>query len=87
MAAHNLQGWKLSLWKLMLRNLRAKIEAQEREKSGLSPEIQSLIKRDEARAHELENEVAALRKEVKVLEKLLDMREKPGVASVSGGNC
>jgi len=86
MATHNLHEWKLSLWKLMLSNLREKIETLEKEKSGLSGDMEDLIKRDETRAHELENEVAALREEVEALEKLLDIRERHGVASTTGGN-
>ena len=60
----------------LLRNLREKIETLEKEKAGLLAEIESLKERSEAKARELENEVIVLRKEVKALEKLLNVKEK-----------
>jgi predicted RNase H-like nuclease (RuvC/YqgF family) len=60
----------------LLRNLRKKIEKLEKEKAGLLAEIDGLKEKGEAKAHELENEVTILRKEVKTLEKLLNAKEK-----------
>ena len=60
----------------LLGNLREKIETLEKEKAGLLAEIESLKEKGEAKAHELENEVTMLRKEVKTLEKLLNVKEK-----------
>jgi uncharacterized protein YlxW (UPF0749 family) len=60
----------------LLRNLRKKIETLEKEKAGLLAEIDGLKEKGEAKAHELENEVTILRKEVKTLEKLLNAKEK-----------
>jgi dephospho-CoA kinase len=60
----------------LLRNLRRKIEALEKEKAGLLVEIESLKEKGEANARELENEVGMLGKEVKALEKLLNVKEK-----------
>jgi len=60
----------------LLRSLRKKIETLEKEKAGLLAEIESLKEKGEAKAHELENEVTMLRKEVKTLEKLLNVKEK-----------
>jgi uncharacterized protein (UPF0335 family) len=56
--------------------LRKKIETLEKEKAGLLAEIDSLKEKGEAKAHGLENEVTMLRKEVKALEKLLNVKEK-----------
>jgi len=61
----------------LLRNLRKKIKTLEKEKAGLLAEIESLKEKAQARAHELENDVTMLRKEVKALEKLLNVKEKP----------
>ena len=60
----------------LLRNLREKIETLEKEKAGLLAEIESLKEKGEAKAHELENEVTTLRREVRALEKLLNVKEK-----------
>lgn len=60
----------------LLRNLRKKIETLEKEKAGLLAEIGSLKEKGEARARELESEVTVLRKEVKALETLLNVKEK-----------
>lgn len=60
----------------LLRNLRKKIESLEKEKADLLAEIERLKEKGEARARELENEVTTLRKEVKALEKFLNVREK-----------
>jgi len=60
----------------LLRNLRKKIETLEKEKAGLLAEIEGLKEKGEAKAHDLENEVTVLRKEVKALEKLLNIKEK-----------
>jgi len=60
----------------LLRNLREKIETLEKEKADLLAEIENLKEKGEAKARELENEVAMLRKEVKALEKLLAVKEK-----------
>ena len=60
----------------LLRNLRKKIETLEKEKAGLLVEIEGLKEKGEAKAGELENEVTVLRKEVKALEKLLNVKEK-----------
>jgi len=58
----------------LLRNLRKKIETLEKEKAGLLAEIEGLKEKGEARARELEGEVTVLRKEVKALEKLLNVK-------------
>ncbi|PIX24585.1 MAG: hypothetical protein COZ69_05765 [Deltaproteobacteria bacterium CG_4_8_14_3_um_filter_45_9] len=60
----------------LVRNLREKIEKLEKEKLGLLAEIDSLKEKAETSAHKLENEVAMLRKEVKTLERLLNVKEK-----------
>lgn len=60
----------------LLRNLREKIETLEKEKTCLLTEIEGLKEKGEAKAHELENEVTTLRKEVKALETLLNVKEK-----------
>jgi uncharacterized protein (UPF0335 family) len=60
----------------LLRNFSEKIEKLEKEKAGLLAEIESLKGKGEAKAQELENEVTTLRKEVKALEKLLNIKEK-----------
>jgi uncharacterized protein (UPF0335 family) len=60
----------------LLRNFSEKIERLEKEKAGLLAEIESLKGKGEAKAQELENEVTMLRKEVKALEKLLNIKEK-----------
>ena len=52
-----------------------KIEKLEKEKAGLLAEIESLRDKGEAKACELENEVTMLRKEVKALENLLDVKD------------
>ena len=59
-----------------LRSLRKKIETLEKEKTGLLTEIESLKEKGEAKAIELESEVTALKREVKTLEKLLNVKEK-----------
>ncbi len=61
----------------LLRNLREKIETLEKEKEGLLAEIESLKQKGKAKARELENEVTMLKKEVKALETLLNVKEKP----------
>ena len=61
----------------LLRNLREKIETLEKEKAGLLTEIKNLKEKGEAKARDLENEVTKLRKEVKALEELLNVKEKP----------
>jgi len=60
----------------LLKNLRKKIETLEKEKVALLAEIEGLKERGEAKARELENEVVVLRKEVKALETLLNVKEK-----------
>jgi len=60
----------------LLRDLRKKIEALEREKADLLAEIEGLKKVAQDRASKLEMEVTTLRKEVKALEKLLNVKEK-----------
>ena len=60
----------------LLRDLRKKIETLETEIAGLLAEIGSLKEKGEAKARELENEVTVLRKEVKALEIVLDVKEK-----------
>jgi len=60
----------------LLKNLRKKIETLEKEKAALLAEIEGLKERGEAKARELENEVVVLRKEVKALETLLNVKEK-----------
>jgi len=76
--AQNLQALRNTERKFMelLRNLREKIEKLEKEKAGLLAEIESLKEKGETKALELENEVTTLRKEVKALEKLLNITEK-----------
>jgi predicted nucleic acid-binding Zn-ribbon protein len=59
----------------LLRNLGEKIEKLEKEKAGLLAEIERLKGKGEAKAQELENEVTTLRKEVKALENLLNIKE------------
>ena len=58
------------------KNLRKKIETLQKEKAGLLAEIESLKEKGEAKAHELENEVTMLRKEVKALETLFNTKGK-----------
>lgn len=60
----------------LARNLRGKIEKLEKEKAGLLAEIENLNEKGEAKARELENEVTMLKKEVKALERLLNVKEK-----------
>jgi len=60
----------------LLRDLRKKIETLEREKADLLAEIEGLKKVAQDRASKLEMEVTTLRKEVKALEKLLNVKEK-----------
>ena len=72
---HALEDTEREFMKL-LRNLRKKIEKLEKEKAGLLAEIKSLKEKGETKARELENEVTMLRKEVKALETLLDVKEK-----------
>jgi len=60
----------------LLRDLRKKIETLEREKADLLVEIEGLKKMAQDRASKLEMEVTTLRKEVKALEKLLNVKEK-----------
>jgi len=60
----------------LLRDLREKIEKLEKEKVDLLAEIESLKEKGEAKARELENEVTTLRREVRALEKLLNVKEK-----------
>jgi len=78
MIAHNLHALKNTEKKFMelLRNLRKKIEKLEKEKAGLLAEIESLKEKGEAKASELENDVTTLRREVRALEKLLNVKEK-----------
>ncbi len=71
-ALKNIEGKFMEL----LRGLREKIERLEKEKAGLLAEIESLKEKGEAKAQGLESEVTTLRKEVKALEKLLDITEK-----------
>ncbi len=61
----------------LLRNLRKKIETLEKEKADLLAEIESLKEKAREKARELESEVTTLRKEVKALEKLLNVKERP----------
>ncbi len=58
-----------------LTNLRKRIETLQKEKVGLLVEIEGLKEKGEAKAHELENEVTILRREVKGLEKLLNVKD------------
>jgi predicted nuclease with TOPRIM domain len=58
------------------KNLRKKIKALQKEKAGLLAEIENLKEKGEAKAHELENEVTILRKEVKALETLFNTKAK-----------
>jgi len=78
MTPRTLQALKDTERKFMelLGNLRKKIETLEKEKAGLLAEIEGLKEKGEAKAGELENEVTMLRKEVKALEKLLNVKEK-----------
>jgi len=55
--------------------LRKKIEMLQKEKAGLLVEIDGLKEKGEAKARELENEVTVLKKEVKALEKLLNVKD------------
>lgn len=59
-----------------IRPLREKIEKLEKEKSGLLSRIENLKEKGEVKARELENELTTLRKEVKTLEKLLNVKMK-----------
>ena len=79
MTTHTLQALKNTEMKFMelLRNLRKKIETLEEEKAGLLTEIERLKGKAKARARKLENEVTTLRTEVKELEKLVNVKEKP----------
>ncbi len=56
-------------------DLRRKIETLQKEKVGLLVEIAGLKEKGEAKARELENEVTILRREVKGLEKLLNVKD------------
>jgi len=56
-------------------NLRTRIETLQKEKAGLLVEITGLKEKGEAKARELENEVTVLKKEVKALEKLLNVKD------------
>jgi len=58
-----------------LTNLRTRIETLQKEKVGLLVEIEGLKEKGEAKARELENEVTILRREVKGLEKLLNVKD------------
>ncbi|MCW3993851.1 MAG: hypothetical protein NWE85_04720 [Candidatus Bathyarchaeota archaeon] len=58
-----------------LTNLRKRIETLQKEKVGLLVEIEGLKEKGEAKAGELENEVTILRREVKGLEKLLNVKD------------
>lgn len=58
-----------------LTNLRKRIETLQKEKVGLLVEIEGLKEKGEAKARELENEVTILRREVKGLEKLLNVKD------------
>jgi len=78
MTTYTLQALKNTEKKFMelLRKLRKKIETLEKEKAGLLAEIEALKEKGEVKARELENEVTTLRKEVKALETLLNVKEK-----------
>ena len=54
-----------------------KIERLEKEKAGLLTEIRSFREKGERKAHELEDEVTSLKKEVRALKRLLRIREEP----------
>lgn len=56
-------------------DLRRKIETLQKEKVGLLVEMEGLKEKGEAKARELENEVTILRREVKGLEKLLNVKD------------
>lgn len=56
-------------------DLRKKIETLQKEKAGLLVEIDGLKEKGEAKARELENEVTILKKEVKALENLLNVKD------------
>ena len=58
-----------------LTNLRKRIETLQKEKVGLLVEMEGLKEKGEAKARELENEVTILRREVKGLEKLLNVKD------------
>jgi seryl-tRNA synthetase len=58
-----------------LTNLQRRIETLQKEKAGLLVEIDGLKEKGEAKARELENEVTILKKEVKALEKLLNVKD------------
>jgi len=59
----------------ILIDLRKKIETLQKEKAGLLVEIDGLKEKGEAKARELENEVTVLKKEVKALENLLNVKD------------
>lgn len=59
----------------VLRELRKKIEALEKERASLLAEVENLKKVAEAKAGKLENEVSKLREEVKALKVLLGESE------------
>jgi predicted nucleic acid-binding Zn-ribbon protein len=59
----------------VLRELRKKIEALEKERASLLAEVENLKKVAEAKAGKLENEVSKLREEVKALKELLGETE------------
>lgn len=56
-------------------DLRKKIETLQKEKAGLLVEIDGLKEKGETKARELENEVTILKKEVKALENLLNVKD------------
>ncbi len=59
----------------ILIDLRKKIETLQKEKVGLLVEMEGLKEKGEAKARELENEVTVLKKEVKALENLLNVKD------------
>jgi hypothetical protein len=59
----------------ILIDLRKKIETLQKEKAGLLVEMDGLKEKGEAKARELENEVTVLKKEVKALENLLNVKD------------
>jgi len=75
---HNFHVLKVAEKKFVeiARNLQEKIEKLEKEKAGLLAEIECLREKGEAKTRELENEVSMLRKEVKALERVLNVKEK-----------
>ena len=68
------------------KNLIKKIETLEQEKAALLEEIESLKEKGEAKARNLEKEVITLRKEVKALETIFNIKGKHEITKPENKN-